>query len=54
MVFNHPSGDATPSKADIEMTREIQEAAAKLGIAVHDHIIISKSGHNSFKSLGLL
>jgi DNA repair protein RadC len=54
LVHNHPSGDATPSKADIEMTREVQEAAAKLGIAVHDHIVISKSGHSSFKSLGLL
>ena len=54
MVHNHPSGDTTPSKADIEMTREVQEAAAKLGIAVHDHIVISKSGHNSFKTLGLL
>ena len=54
LVHNHPSGDATPSKADIEMTREVQEAAAKLGISVHDHIVISKSGHNSFKSLGLL
>ena len=54
LVHNHPSGDATPSKADIEMTREVQEAAAKLGIAVHDHIVIGKSGHNSFKSLGLL
>ncbi len=54
LVHNHPSGDATPSKADIEMTHEVQEAAAKLGISVHDHIVISKSGHNSFKSLGLL
>ena len=54
LVHNHPSGDATPSKADIEMTREVQEAAAKLGIAVHDHIVIGKSGHNSFKALGLL
>jgi DNA repair protein RadC len=54
LVHNHPSGDATPSKADIEMTREVQEAAAKLGISVHDHIVIGKSGHNSFKTLGLL
>jgi DNA repair protein RadC len=42
LVHNHPSGDATPSKADIEMTREVQEAAAKLGISVHDHIVIGK------------
>ena len=54
LVHNHPSGDTTPSQADIEMTREVQEAAAKLGISVHDHIVISKTGHNSFKSLGLL
>ncbi len=54
MVHNHPSGDPTPSKADIEMTREVQRAAASLGIALHDHVIISRAGHNSFKSLGLL
>ena len=54
MAHNHPSGDATPSKADIDMTREVQEAAAKLGILVHDHIVISRSGHSSFKAMGLL
>lgn len=54
LVHNHPSGDTTPSPADIEITREVQAAAEKLGIAVHDHIVIGKSGHNSFKSLGLL
>ncbi len=54
LVHNHPSGDATPSKADIEMTREVQDAAIKLGISVHDHIVISKSSHSSFKSLELL
>lgn len=54
MVHNHPSGDPTPSRADIAMTQEVKEAAEKLGIAVHDHVIISKSGHNSFRSLGLL
>jgi len=54
LVHNHPSGDPTPSKGDIAMTREVQEAAARLGIAVHDHIVIGRSGHNSFKSLGLL
>jgi len=54
MVHNHPSGDPTPSRADIEMTREVREAAEKLGIALHDHVIISKSGHNSFKAMGLL
>jgi DNA repair protein RadC len=54
MVHNHPSGDATPSPADIEMTQEVQRAAASLGIALHDHVIITRAGHNSFKSLGLL
>jgi DNA repair protein RadC len=54
LVHNHPSGDATPSKADIAMTREIQEAASALGIAIHDHIVIGRAGQQSFKSLGLL
>ena len=54
LVHNHPSGDPTPSKADIEMTREIQKAAAALGVTVHDHLVIGAAGHASFKSLGLL
>ncbi len=54
MVHNHPSGDPAPSKADIAITRQVQSAAAELGIDVHDHIVIGRSGHNSFKSLGLL
>ncbi|MBV9990095.1 MAG: DNA repair protein RadC [Alphaproteobacteria bacterium] len=54
LVHNHPSGDPTPSRADIEMTRQIQDAAKPLGIAVHDHIVIGRNGHASFKSLGLL
>jgi DNA repair protein RadC len=54
MVHNHPSGDATPSEDDIEMTREVREAGEKLGITLHDHVIVARSGHNSFKSLGLL
>ena len=54
MVHNHPSGDPTPSKADIEMTREVREAAEKLGIALHDHLVVSKDGYNSFKTMGLL
>ncbi len=54
LVHNHPSGDPTPSKADIAMTREIKEAAEKLSIQIHDHLIIGKKGHSSFKSLGLL
>jgi len=54
LVHNHPSGDPTPSRADIEMTREIEKAAKALHIAVHDHLVIGRSGHASFKSLGLL
>ena len=54
LVHNHPSGDPTPSRADIAMTREVAAAAKTLGIAVHDHLVIGRSGHASFKSLGLL
>ncbi len=54
MVHNHPSGDPTPSKADIEMTREIGQAVNAVGIALHDHIVVSRTGHASFKGLGLL
>ena len=54
LVHNHPSGDPTPSKADIMMTREIVAATKALAIAVHDHLVIGRSGHASFKSLGLL
>jgi len=54
LVHNHPSGDPTPSRADIDMTRNIAAAARPLGIAVHDHVIVGRSGHASFKSLGLL
>lgn len=54
LVHNHPSGDPSPSKEDIAMTREVVDAGARLGIVVHDHLIIAKRGHVSFKSLGLL
>jgi DNA repair protein RadC len=54
LVHNHPSGDPTPSKADIAMTREIAAAAKALSITVHDHLVIGRNGHASFKSLGLL
>ncbi len=54
MIHNHPSGDPTPSRADIEMTRDIEKAAKALHIAVHDHLVIGRAGHASFKSLGLL
>jgi DNA repair protein RadC len=54
LVHNHPSGDPTPSRADIEMTREVAAAAKALNIAVHDHLVVGRSGHASFKSLGLI
>jgi len=54
LVHNHPSGDPTPSSADIRMTQEVREAAERLGIVIHDHLVIGRNGHASFKSLGLL
>ena len=54
MVHNHPSGDPTPSQADIDMTREVAEAAKKLRITLHDHVIIARNAHASFKTLMLL
>ncbi|MDE2162942.1 MAG: DNA repair protein RadC [Alphaproteobacteria bacterium] len=54
LVHNHPSGDPTPSRADIEMTRDMVGAAKALRIAIHDHVIVGRSGHASFKALGLL
>jgi DNA repair protein RadC len=54
LVHNHPSGDPTPSRADIEMTKQIDQAAKNLGIVVHDHIIVGRQGHASFKGLGLI
>lgn len=54
LVHNHPSGDPKPSKADIEMTREVSDACAKLGITLHDHLVVSKQGTASFKTMGLL
>ena len=54
LVHNHPSGDPTPSRADIEMTKEIAAAAKPLGIAVHDHIIVGKDGHTSLRGLGVM
>ncbi|HOV05527.1 MAG TPA: DNA repair protein RadC [Kaistiaceae bacterium] len=54
LVHNHPSGDPTPSRADIQMTRSIVEIAAPLGITVHDHIVVGKEGHASFRGLKLL
>ena len=54
MVHNHPSGDPTPSEADISMTLQVQEAAQVLGITLHDHLIIGKSRELSFRSQGYL
>jgi len=54
LVHNHPSGDPKPSRDDIEMTKEIRKAAEALGITIHDHLVIGRKGHASFRSLGLL
>ena len=54
LVHNHPSGDPAPSRADIEMTKEVAKAAGALGIALHDHLVIGRTGHASFRELGLL
>ena len=54
LVHNHPSGDPTPSRADIQMTRQIVEVAKPLGIEVHDHIIVGREGHASLKGLRLI
>ena len=54
LVHNHPSGDPTPSPADIRMTNDLQAIAKPLGIALHDHIIVGRNGHASFRGLQLL
>jgi DNA repair protein RadC len=54
LVHNHPSGDPTPSKADIEMTREVATAARLMGIEVHDHLIIGRGKQTSLRGLGLI
>jgi DNA repair protein RadC len=54
LVHNHPSGDPTPSQADIQMTKAIVGIATPLGISVHDHIIVGKNGHASLKGLRLI
>ena len=54
MVHNHPSGDPKPSRADIDMTREVIDALAPLDIAVHDHLIAAKQGVTSLKEQGLI
>lgn len=54
LVHNHPSGDPTPSQSDIVMTKELIAAAKTLDLTVHDHLIIGKNGHASFRALGLI
>jgi len=54
LVHNHPSGDPTPSRADIDMTKQIVAAAKPLGVAVHDHVIVGRDGHASFRALKLI
>src|SRR4051812_10267531 len=54
LVHNHPSGDPSPSRADIEITRAVAEAGKRLGVTVHDHIIIGSEGHTSLRAKGLL
>ena len=54
LVHNHPSGDPTPSGPDVKMTRELVDIAKPLGIAIHDHVIVGRDGHASFRGLGLI
>ena len=54
LVHNHPSGDPTPSRADIDMTKQIADAARPLGVSIHDHIIVGRDGHASFRALRLI
>ena len=54
MLHNHPSGDPTPSQADIDMTAQIGHAADSMGITLHDHLVIGRNGELSFRAEGLL
>jgi DNA repair protein RadC len=54
LVHNHPSGDPKPSQADITMTRDVQDACQKLGLVLHDHVVIGRGSNASFRALGLL
>ena len=54
MVHNHPSGDPTPSQADIEMTRQVRDAGKAVGVALHDHVVVGREGYASLKSMGLI
>lgn len=53
-MHNHPSGDPSPSQADVQMTKQIVDIAAPLGIPVHDHIIVGTNGHASLKGMRLI
>ena len=54
LVHNHPSGDPTPSRADVEMTKQVATIAKPLGVQLYDHIIVGKDGHASLKGLRLI
>ncbi len=54
VVHNHPSGDPTPSKADIAVTRDIAKVGQALGVTLHDHVIIGRGAHTSLRDLGLI
>ena len=53
MVHNHPSGDPSPSRADIKMTYELRQIGSSLGVTLHDHVIVARGGHSSFRAMGL-
>ncbi len=54
LVHNHPSGDPTPSQADVEITRQVTLACRTLNLSVHDHLVVGRDGVASFKALGLI
>lgn len=54
LLHNHPSGNPKPSREDIGMTKEVRKTAEALGITIHDHLVIGRKGHASFKGLGLI
>jgi DNA repair protein RadC len=54
IVHNHPSGDPTPSKDDIAMTKQVRDALSKVGVVLHDHVVVGANSYESFKSLRLL
>ncbi len=54
LVHNHPSGDPTPSKADVEMTTRIESACEAIGVTIHDHVVVGRSDEASFREMGLL